>query len=203
MLTRIDDLHLSDHYYLDREDECYFIGEYTAGRGYAHSNTNQFIYNLKKGVDRRGMPDYWHKEEAIRRGARELSRFLNPAFVQTGTFVPVPPSYNAEDPLYDDRISQVIRLLDPNVDAREIVRQTITTPGVHLGQDRRPGPGALYNNYEIDNSLEEPTPSTIAVVDDVLTTGAHFKAMKRILQETFPGVKVAGLFLARRVPNTE
>jgi len=202
MLTRIDELHLSDHYHLDRDDECYFIGEYTAGRGFSHSTTNQLIYNLKKSVDRRGAPEYWHKEEAIRRAARALGQFLNPEFVQRGTFVPVPPSRTPGDPLYDDRIIQVIRQLDPNVDGREIIRQIVSTPGAHLRQDR-PGPRELYDNYEIEEALVEPLPSTIAVVDDVLTTGAHFKAMKRILQETFPGVKVSGLFLARRVPNTE
>ncbi|MGB7283322.1 MAG: hypothetical protein WBE13_13750 [Candidatus Acidiferrum sp.] len=202
MLTRIDELHLPDHYYLDREDECYFIGEYTAGRGYTHSNTNQFIYNLKKSVERRGTLEYRYKEEAIRRGAFELRRSLNPEFVQRGTFVPVPPSCTADDPLFDDRITQMIRLIDSHVDAREIVRQIVSTPGAHAVQDR-PGPGQLYNNYEIDESLEEPTPSGIAVVDDVLTTGAHFKAMKRVLDEIFPGVQVVGLFLARRVPNTE
>jgi hypothetical protein len=29
-LTRLDSLLLADHYYLDAEDECYFIGECTA-----------------------------------------------------------------------------------------------------------------------------------------------------------------------------
>src|SRR2546430_4188852 len=49
----------------------------------------------------------------------------------------------------------------------------------------RPGPRQLYENYSIDDSLTEPVPVQIAVVDDVLTTGAHFKAMKRILCENF------------------
>jgi len=134
MLTRIDDLHRPDHYRLDPTDECFFIGEYTAGRGFAHSTTNQLIYNLKKTVDRRGTPEYWHKEEAIRRAGRALSLFLNPEFVRHGTFVPVPPSCVPDDPLYDDRITQVIRQIDPNVDAREIVRQIVSTPGAHLVQ---------------------------------------------------------------------
>jgi predicted amidophosphoribosyltransferase len=55
----------------------------------------------------------------------------------------------------------------------------------------------------MDDTKVDPRPSRIAVVDDVLTTGAHFKAIKRILKETFDEVEVLGLFLARRVPNTE
>ena len=65
-----------------------------------------------------------------------------------------------------------------------------------------PGPDELYQRYQIDQTLTEPVPRLIAVVDDVLTTGAHFKAMQRILNETFPGVPLIGLFLARRVPET-
>jgi hypothetical protein len=203
MLTRIDDLHLPDHRRLGREDECYFIGEYTAGKGYDHSNTNQFIYNLKKSVHRRGLPDYWHKEEAVRRGAYELRRSLNPDFIERATFVPIPPSYAQSDPLYDDRIIQLLGLVGPAVDVREIVRQTESMPSAHLAEGHRPGPQEIYDIYEIENSVCEPTPTLIAVVDDVLTTGAHFKAMKRILQEKLPGVHVVGLFMARRVPDTE
>jgi hypothetical protein len=206
MLTRIDELHLPDHHRLSHEDECYFIGEYTAGKGYDHSNTNQFIYNLKKGVHRRGLPDYWHKDEAIRRGAHELRRSLNPDFLERATFVPVPPSYSQHDPLYDDRILQVLKLIAPSADVRELVRQTESTSSAHLaagqGQDRL-GPQELYDVYEIESSVCEPAPTVLAVVDDVLTTGAHFKAMKWILQERFPGVHVVGLFMARRVPDTE
>lgn len=36
-----------------------------------------------------------------------------------------------------------------------------------------------------------------------LTTGAHFKAMQRvILNAGIPGIKVMGIFLARRIPST-
>jgi predicted amidophosphoribosyltransferase len=37
--------------------------------------------------------------------------------------------------------------------------------------------------------------------DDVLTTGAHFRAASAALQQSFPGVKIIGLFIARRVPE--
>jgi len=202
MLTKIDELHLPDHYHLDRDDVCYFMGEYTTGKGYRYSSTNQFILNLKKSVQRRGMPEYWHKEQAIRQAGGLLNSVLNPEFIKVGTFVPVPPSCAAGDPLYDDRITQVIAQIAPNVDVRELVRQIVSTQGAHLLQDR-PGPQDIYDNYEIDESLAAPVPLTIAVVDDVLTTGAHYKAMARILKERFPNVQVTGLFLARRVPNTE
>ncbi len=202
MLTKIDELTLPDHWHLDSEDECYFIGEYTAGQGFAHSNTNQFIFNFKKSVEKRGHSDWIWKERAIQQAATVLRGSLNPAFLQNATFVPVPPCRVVADPLYDDRMSQVLRLLGPGTDVRELVLQLESTEGAHISPDR-PGPRELYENYTVDDSLIEPAPSQIAVVDDVLTTGAHFKAIKRILRETFPDVEVVGLFLARRVPNTE
>jgi hypothetical protein len=39
------------------------------------------------------------------------------------------------------------------------------------------------------------------VVDDLVTTGAHFVAMSNMLGRQFPGAKIVGLFIARRVPE--
>jgi hypothetical protein len=201
MLTKIDDLNRPDHYRLDRTDECYFIGEYTAGRGYLHSATNQLILNLKKSVDRRGLPEWGYKERDILRAAATLRASLNPEFLAVATFVPVPPSRIVGDPLYDDRMTQVLRALGPAADVRELVRQIETMQDAHSAE-HRPGPDALYENYYIDTAVAEPAPTVIAIVDDVLTTGAHFKAMYRILAETL-AVPIIGIFLARRVPHTE
>ena len=50
-LTKIDDLARPDHFYLTADDECYFLGEYTARKGFAFSPTNQLILNFKKSMD--------------------------------------------------------------------------------------------------------------------------------------------------------
>jgi len=174
MLTKIDELTLPDHWHLDNDDECYFIGEYTAGKGFAFSDSNQLIFNLKKSVERRHHTDWIWKERAIRRAASMLLDSLNPPFLETATFVPVPPSRVSDDPLYDDRMSQVLRRLGPHVDVRELIRQMESTEGAHVATDR-PGPQQLYDNYVVRLDLSAPTPVQIAIVDDVLTTGAHFK----------------------------
>lgn len=42
-------------------------------------------------------------------------------------------------------------------------------------------------------------PSTVWIMDDVLTAGTHYRAMHIALSQRFPGVPIYGVFLARRV----
>ena len=43
---------------------------------------------------------------------------------------------------------------------------------------------------------------SIGLFDDVITTGAHFKAAKSLLTERFGDVAIYGIFVARRVPRS-
>jgi predicted amidophosphoribosyltransferase len=56
-------------------------------------------------------------------------------------------------------------------------------------------------NFVLDESLAAPAPRSIALLDDVLTTGAHFVAAKSVLAARFAGVPIRGLFVARRVQD--
>lgn len=199
-LTKIDELTLPDHYRLDDTDECYFIGEYTARAGYSYSATNDLIHNLKKPMDRIGRPEWRYKAWAIEQAAKQLREALPPETLRAATFVPVPPSNMRTDPLYDDRVVQILHKLGDRVDVREAVTQTANYVPSH-GMEVRLGPEDLYQLYEVDEALSEQVPTSLVVLDDVLTTGAHFKAMKRILNEALPDVPLIGVFVARRVPE--
>ena len=83
---------------------------------------------------------------------------------------------------------------------RELVLQPQSTPAVH-DHDDRPTPAELEARYAIDQNLLAPAPQTIAIVDDVMTTGAHFIAVRNVLHREFPTTKIVGLFIARRVPE--
>jgi hypothetical protein len=54
----------------------------------------------------------------------------------------------------------------------------------------------LKANYAIDDALRDPVPQAIGLVDDVLTTGAHFRAASAILKQAFPGARVMCLLAA-------
>lgn len=202
-LTRIDDLTRPDHWYLTSEDECYFLGEYTARKGYAYSATNNLMLNFKKPMDRRGRPEWRYKEEAIRQAAEAFRRTLDPEALERLTFVPIPPSKAKNHPLHDDRLTRTLRAMQGtrSLDIRELVVQTQSTDPVH-DQEVRPRPTEIGALYSIDETLSEPEPPIIALVDDLLTTGAHYRAAHSILSTQFPDCRILGLFIARRVPNT-
>ena len=197
--TAIDELTRADHYYLDANDQCAFIGEYTARAGYQHSQTNQLIHNLKKGMEKRGTGEWYYKERAIERAAAAFRAVLSEQALAEYTFVPIPPSKARGDAHYDDRMARVLQAIRPSqpIDARELILQTESTLAAHESSARR-DPHDIQTRYRVDERLSLPSPVALIVVDDVLTTGAHFKAAQSVLNRCFPGVPVFGLFVARR-----
>jgi hypothetical protein len=201
-LTKIDDLTRPDHSYLTAADVCYFLGEYTARKGFAFSTTNNLIINLKKPMDRQRLPEWRYKARAIQTAAAALRDALNDRARRTLTFVPVPPSKARTDPLYDDRLVQVLHGVWPGqaTDVRELILQPASSDAAH-DRDNRPRPAELEARYVIDRGLLHPAPRILAVVDDLVTTGAHFVAIRNMLRREFPDSQIVGIFIARRVPE--
>jgi hypothetical protein len=198
-LQRIDQLLLPDHFYLGIDDECYFYGEYTVKGGFAHSDTNRLILNFKKEMNRSGNPDWKYKAEAITEIANIFTSLNDWPQLQNFTWVPIPPSKDKNDPNHDDRLLQTLQKMKvrfQNLDFRELVRIIRSRQPAH-GNENRPTPENHYSNFEIDQTLTTPAPTSIVIFDDVITTGSGFKAMKRLLSNNFPGVKVIGVFVAR------
>ena len=202
--SKVDELAQPDHSYLSENDICYFIGEYTARKWYAYSDTNNLISNFKKEMDREGKPEWWHKGMAIQQIATTFGEALGEGPLRSLTFVPIPPSVAKSDPMHDDRLSQMLRAMDPsvNVDIRELVVQIVSTPKSSSNENRLP-PSEREKLYRLDELLTDPVPNCIAIVDDLLTTGSHFKAMEAVLVRRFPSTPIMGLFVARRVPDTD
>ena len=202
-LTKVDDLTRADHVHLSADDTCYFIGEYTARRGYAYSLTNNLIFNFKKPVDRRSLPEWRYEEQAIQTVADTFRRALRPEALGRLTFVPIPPSKARDDPLYDDRLTRMLGAIrpEPPPDIRELIVQTRSMEAAH-GRAVRPRPFEIEALYRIDETLAEPAPRLVALVDDLLTTGAHFRAATSVLRARFAGITMIGLFIARRAPET-
>jgi predicted amidophosphoribosyltransferase len=205
-----DPLSFGDHCYLAADDSCYHLGEYTARRGYSFSDTNQLISNLKKKPTVRHESQWRHKENAIVKIAGVLCSALthgeNKQLLSRVTLVPIPPSAALGDPLYDDRMTRILngmrQKLGMELDIRELVKQRSSTHPVHENEER-PTPWQIVQNYYLDEDLVHPAPDGIWVFDDMLTTGAHYKAMQTVIRDRFPDIVIVGIFVARRVPETD
>jgi predicted amidophosphoribosyltransferase len=198
---RVDDQNRSDHYHLTADDECFYLLEYTSGQNYSFSETNSLISNLKKRPSLAGTAQYRYKSEAIDACGPALGEAINPSWLADATLVPVPPSKARGDAEYDDRVLRICRAIPSAaaIDVREIVLQTRSLQAAHETGAQRPSVEDLLAVYQIDETKTEPAPRQIGVVDDVLTVGTHFRAMKTILRDRFPGVGIVGFFIARRV----
>ncbi|MBY5734056.1 hypothetical protein HFO26_27800 [Rhizobium leguminosarum] len=200
LLREIDDTTRQDHTRLLASDGCLYLYEYTSRRGYDFSATNNLISNLKKKPSTAGSPSYKYKIRAIQSCIADLKSVLRPSWLATGTLVPIPCSKAENHPDYDDRIEQICRGVSPQGDVRRLVRQTQSTTASHEAADgERLTVEDLLAVYAIDEAVANPAPTAIAIVDDVLTAGTHYRAMYTILSRRFPGVPIYGIFIARRV----
>ena len=202
-LCKIDDLLRSDHLYLTEADQCFFFREYTANKDYDYSDyseTNSLIWNFKKRLDKKGTSEWKYKEKAIKQIAEEFRESLKAKWFEKYTLVPIPPSKSKEDPLYDDRMVQVLKIFGQglNLDIRELILQRESTQPFHQITPR-PFWEDLIDNYYIDEDLANPEPKKVVLFDDLLTEGAHFKAAQNVLGKRYSGIGTRGIFVARRV----
>ena len=75
--------------------------------------------------------------------------------------------------------------------------QTESLDSYHDGS--RLSPEQLMAYYKFDEDpCNQSEPAAIALFDDMLTTGSHFKAMKTLIHQRWPEVSICGVLIARR-----
>ena len=189
-------LDLSQEYihHIDINDEIYYAREYISGRNYEASYANNLRSNFKKPVERRNRPEWKYKIDAIKKFAHELSCLLDDA--SDYVFAAIPSSKCKDDPEYDSRVEDVLvelKKIRNNIIIEEPIATKTTILPSHHGGPR--DPDILYNNmlwmgFSVDADQ-------IILVDDVITTGSHFVACKRMISEHHSDVEIVGIFWAK------
>lgn len=201
-ITRYDySLHPRIH--LTTEDQCLYFMEHTPG-GYQQSKSNSLISNFKKPMSRLPFQDWVYKTTAINQFSKDLIACLNLGNIIT--IIPAATSKPREHADWDNRLDQVVEKFvtqQTNGAVCEYALDSISplTPA-HAGGSRNID--EIIQNTRWNGFIKDPS-STVLIIDDVLTSGAHFKAWKEIILRNDSRVtNVIGIFWSLHVwPETE
>lgn len=170
------------------QDTCYFAREFISGGGFAFG-TNQLIFNFKKGPEKKGTVEWSYKESAVKQFAAELP------FKKPSTIAFIPTSKRRDDTRYDprfDMLADELGLLCPFISIEEPIEIAASREAVHYQHGPRSVADYL-TTYRWIGFRNQPVDRLI-VVDDVLTSGAQFKAYKATVQKHCPELDVIGVF---------
>jgi hypothetical protein len=190
---------------LEEGDTCFYLMDRVHG-GYDQAEANRLISNLKMSmsVEHENPPRWRYKGQAIKRFSEDL-RVLLKSFEMIWDggirIIPICPSVPKSSPDYDDRILQVaIKAADgfQHVLVSESFSITRDIGSSHLGGSRSVERIRQTLLCQVDNFQEN---ELIVILDDVITSAAHFKAYQRTILEICPLANIVGVFWAKQVPR--
>ena len=178
--------------YLDDDDVCYYAREYVSHGRWDASDANQLISNFKKKPNTRGTFQWSHRNSAVQRFAQELAAGLAKGLCIAAIPTSKTPDHPEYDGRFDDLLAELRKLRHDLVIETPIVCRE-SHQSVHTGGARRPD--KIYELLEWRGFRN--VPSRICLIDDLLTTGGHFKACQRLILEHHPRMRVVGIFWAK------
>jgi hypothetical protein len=180
-------------------DCCYFAREYISKGDVRDYPTNSLIHSFKKPPERREKPEWRYKEEAIRQFARELSDLLP----DTAVIAHVPTSKLPTNPLYDSRFEDTFAILRrhrPSILFDQPICLRHQVGSAHSGELAR-SPDLIAQNLAwrgFANLAER-----LFIVDDVVTSAAHFAAFRDVVRQHHRDIDLIGVFWARCIWKEE
>lgn len=206
----LEDVDKNNHSFLEKKDEILYLGEYHSGLGCEGAGCNSLIFNLKKTPDKINTVEWDYKQAAITTIAALITKLMekNGTEVAKIYWIPVPPSKIEEDPMFDDRVHEILKLAqekctNKNNIVANVVKQTSNRAASATSRQTR-NPNSLIANYEMDDITDyNPETDIIIIFDDVLTTGCHFKAVKSLILGKYEDSNIIGIFVAKVVRQEE
>ena len=178
------------------DDLCIYAREYVAGGyGYKGGPTNQLIINFKKVPPFKINTSKWkYREDAIEIFAMETVQLP-----RLKTVTAIPSSRTKNHSKYDNRFEDFFaRLLKSRsyLSVEWPVEIKKTVPASRCQGDR--DPKSIKENYSWRGFKNKP-PEELYIFDDVLVSGAHFRAISDFLKENNYTGKIIGVFWAKAV----
>jgi hypothetical protein len=192
--------------YLDESDKCCYVVDYIppgARKPGVDYRISEVINNFKKPINRKNNPKEWHwKIKAIDEIANWLLGAIDWQKAKHWVWVPMPPAEVKDDQNYDNRLVELLNKIREQVKElaiRELLYSRCTREKAHGGS--RFTVEQHLNHLDLDSSQNYAIESYkgIVVFDDLITTGAGFKAAKILLRRSFPTLPINGVFIGRRI----
>lgn len=182
----------------------YYYRTYTPGGGFSHSPDNNAIFNFKKSP-LASPAQLFHKQKAIEEFAQDLKNLLKHQ-KRPVLLTPMPTSKTESDSEYDDRLFLTVLLACKSSDLFRpfpLLTREQTIGSLHSSSKQRTTESASEHlRINPDVLKDYPSGVSIALVDDVLTTGGTFTACRNLIRQAIPGVNVVGIFWAHSSRQT-
>lgn len=181
---------------LNPDDICFYARDYIPRGGWAASDANHLMENFKKERSKQGTAEWEYKKSTIQQLASELSSILPDG----ASICSIPSSKIKQDPDYDPRFDMLFECMHINgcnIKVEEPIVCVSSTVPAHLGGSSR-SPDDIKNNYSWVG-FPDTIPEVLFVIDDVITSGGHYKAYQTIILEHEPTIQIIGLFFCKTV----
>ncbi len=179
-------------HYLEENDSCLYYMDYQAHGGYSSSNSNNLINNFKREPKHKGHPAWAYKLEAANIFAKNLIALF--ADKEDLTIAFIPGSKITSDPEFDERfdlLKENLQKLKRSLRFEEPIMVKINREAAHQA-NARPKPTDIESTYQWIGFQEKP--KKLILIDDVITTGAQFRAYKNLVHAHHSEIDVIGLF---------